>query len=73
MTRFCAYCGIPDDIRPYGKNGSMICFSCAHRTAETKAEAERQFIMQLNAAHALPLAAAVIGTEVGPYPLEHHK
>lgn len=62
----CLYCGTIDDLRPYGKRGSMICFDCAMSTPERKAEVERNFAAQLDAAG----PTAVIGGEAGPYPLD---
>jgi hypothetical protein len=63
----CGVCGsVDEELRPYGKNHSMICFDCAFSTQASKAETERNYLMQLNAAG----PCAVIGTEVGPFPLE---
>jgi hypothetical protein len=25
----CEDCGVMDELRPYGKNGAMVCFDCA--------------------------------------------
>ena len=59
-------CGATKDLRPYGKNGSMICFDCAMSTPERRAETERNFALQLNACGTV---AVIDGTEIGPYPL----
>jgi len=62
----CYYCHCTDkEFRPYGPNGSMVCFACAMKP-ERKNQTERNFISQLEAAGPV----AVIGTEVGPYPLD---
>ena len=65
----CYYCGETDDLRPYGPKGAMVCFDCAMSTPERKAETERNFAMQLDAAGPI---AIIDGTEVGPYPAEHN-
>jgi hypothetical protein len=36
----CDYCGKIDELRPYGKNGACICFTCGMLDEE---EAVRQF------------------------------
>jgi hypothetical protein len=43
----------------------MICYDCAMGTDDRKEEASRQFSLQIDACG----DAAVIGSEVGPYPL----
>jgi hypothetical protein len=47
----------------------MICFRCMKATPEREAEAARQFASQLEFAGP---TAVIDGTEVGPYPVEHH-
>jgi len=64
----CYYCGKEDnELRPYGPKGSMVCFECAMATPEREKETERNFVAQLEAAGPI----AVVGTEVGPFPIEH--
>ena len=63
----CHYCGKTKELRPYGPRGSMVCFDCAMATPERKRETEQAMATQLNAIKGV----AVIGTEVGPYPLEN--
>lgn len=63
----CHYCTATGDLRPYGPRGSMVCFGCAMGTPERKAETERNYLTQLIAAGPV----AVIGEEVGPYPIDH--
>lgn len=66
----CYYCKCNDkEFRPYGPNSSMVCFDCAMATPERIEQTERNFISQLEAAGPV----AVIGTEVGPYPLEGNR
>lgn len=64
----CYYCDTPDDLRPYGPKGAMVCFPCAMETPERKAETERNFSSQLDAAGPVAL---LDGTEAGPYPAKH--
>lgn len=65
--RTCTYCGESKECRPYGPRGEMICFHCAFSTPEREAQTKAAFTAQLDAAG----PHAVIGDEVGPYPLEH--
>mgnify|MGYP001404359925 CR=1 FL=1 len=65
----CHYCDKTNDLRPYGPKGSMVCFSCAMGSPERKAETERNFAVQLDAAGPMAL---IDGTEAGPYPAEHN-
>lgn len=65
----CYICGKTGDLRPYGVNCSMVCFSCAMGTPERKADAERQFAGQFKAIRG---PVVIDGSEAGPYPLEHH-
>jgi len=41
--RLCQYCGEFKECRPYGPNGTDICFKCAMATPERKAEAVAAF------------------------------
>lgn len=62
----CHYCGtINAETRPYGPRGEAVCFRCAFETPERKQQTEAAFQSQLDAAGPI----AVIGEEVGPYPL----
>ena len=65
----CHYCTKSTDLRPYGPRGSMVCFACATSRPEREAEAKRNFGAQLDAAGPVAL---LDGTEVGPYPAQHH-
>ena len=65
----CNYCTTTSDLRPYGPKGAMVCFDCAMSTPERKAETERAFVSQLDAAGPV---SVIDGTEVGPYPIEHN-
>jgi predicted transcriptional regulator len=49
----CSVCSKSQDVvelRPYGKNGTPICFSCAMSTPEMKAQTEAEFEKVLNGA-----------------------
>lgn len=64
----CIYCASSSkELRPYGPKGAWVCFKCAMETPERKAETGRQYGAQLDAAGQV----AVIGEEVGPYPIQH--
>jgi len=64
--RKCHYCETAGDLRPYGPRGAFVCFECAMSTPERAAEAERNFVAQLDACGPV---AVVDGSDVGPYPL----
>lgn len=66
----CHYCDKNFDLRPYGPNGSMVCFSCAMKTPEREQETSRNFAVQLQAAGGV---VVIDGTEIGPYPLNNSK
>lgn len=44
MLGQCTVCMKIDDLRPYGKNGSLVCFPCGMKDEE---EAKRQFSLRL--------------------------
>jgi hypothetical protein len=69
MTHKCFDCGTEHDLRPYGPGGAMTCFRCAMSSPERKANAEKQFAEQLEAAGPVAL---IDGSVVGPYPAGHH-
>ena len=64
----CHYCDKTSDLRPYGPSGAMVCFECAMSRPDRRQTAEQMFYLQAEACGPV----AVIGAEVGPYPLEHH-
>lgn len=66
----CCHCGTAGDLRPYGPRGAMVCFPCAMDAPERKAETERNFATQLDAAGPV---AVIDGTERGPYPIKHFR
>jgi len=43
----CEECGKIEELRPYGKDGARVCYSCGTSTPERKAEAERRFEARL--------------------------
>lgn len=44
----CEVCGVPGDLRPYGKNGAYVCFSCGMKDQRT---ARKQFNKILDTLH----------------------
>lgn len=44
MLGRCTICGSIEDLRPYGKNGALVCFSCGMKD---EPEAIRQFTARL--------------------------
>lgn len=65
----CHYCGAIHDLRPYGPQHSMVCFPCATSNPERKLETQKNFAAQLDASGPI---ACIDGTDVGPYPNQHH-
>lgn len=61
----CTECGKEDDLRPYGKNGAMVCFECGMKD---EAEASRQFAKLFAVASSASNTVA-IGEECGVYPI----
>lgn len=49
----CAYCKCEEDLRPYGRDGAWICFTCAMGSDENKEEARRQLFKLLKDSNAL--------------------
>lgn len=70
MTDKCCYlCSSPtEELRPYGPNGSWVCFSCAMKP-ENLSETEKQFNSQLDSAIKSSKGVIVLGEETGPRPL----
>lgn len=62
MIRDCETCQKKADCRPYGKNGSWICFACGMSDLE---ETNKNFISQLGAA-----GPKAILTDHGPVPYD---
>lgn len=52
----------PDELRPYGPKGEMVCFTCGMEDEETTT---KQFDKQLDACGPV---AVIDGSNVGPYP-----
>jgi len=71
MKLNCNYCNVEHedyDVRPYGHNGTLICFDCGIKP-ENKAEVEKNFGMQLDAAIAASEGIIIMGEPTGPRPL----
>jgi hypothetical protein len=67
LTRSCYICGTSErELRPYGKDGQDICFSCMTSTPELEQEAQKQFGKLLDAAGKKTDAAML--TPEGPVP-----
>ena len=66
----CSACGLGGDLRPYGPDGTWICFHCATGTPEANTSAREQFLSQLEASGPV---AILDGTNVGPYPARQFK
>ena len=66
MKRKCTYCGGSSELRPYGPNGSDVCFTCATATPEREAQAKQAFIRQISTNEVLVLDPRM---ESGPVPL----
>lgn len=70
MRVTCRYCTKETDLRPYGPRGALVCFACAMESPDRKAETERQFCRQLEAAENAPGSGpVVIGHAAGPFRL----
>jgi len=64
----CCYCqSLEKEMRPYGPKGAMLCFDCMMAEPSRETEAKRQMLSQMDACNG---DVIVIGSEVGPYPLE---
>ena len=50
----CADCGKYEELRPYGKNGSSVCFECAMKDEK---EAEKQFSKILDSSSVVTIRA----------------
>lgn len=71
MKVTCSYCENDHedyDVRPYGHNGSLICFNCVKSSPELEEIAKNNFLAQLDAASAHS-KIVVLGEPTGPRPL----
>lgn len=70
--RSCHYCGTTkEDLRPYGPEGSWVCFPCATATPEREAAAHAAFGALLDGAEAIsPSGIVAIGEPEGPRPFD---
>lgn len=68
MRNKCSQCGTTEkELRPYGPNGSWVCFDCGMKP-ELKQLVEENFIQQLHAAGAIN-GKVIIGGEEDPVPM----
>lgn len=66
----CHYCGITDELRPYGPGGTPICFNCMKASPEREAAAGSAFMAVLDANAAVsPVGVAAI-TDDGVIPFD---
>ena len=62
----CFYCGsVEKELRPYGPDGSDVCFPCATATPEREIATESAFGALLDAVSAVS-PIVIIGGEKGP-------
>jgi hypothetical protein len=64
----CCVCGFQKDCRPYGQNGTAICFECMEATPGGEAEAKRQIKKAFDKIDAAGGVPAI--TKKGVRPLE---
>ncbi len=67
----CCYCKKefePQELRPYGPNGSLTCFNCAFATPEREAQTTKTFNDVLDAAFSVS-NSIVVGEPTGPRPV----
>jgi hypothetical protein len=43
----CTVCGKIAELRPYGKNGAAICFTCGTSTAQAMTQTIERFLLRL--------------------------
>lgn len=70
----CHHCGVeftnPDDLRPYGPGGALVCHPCA-TSPEHEEETEAAFAALLDATSAISSTGiVVIGEPGGPQPFD---
>lgn len=74
MKEACCYCGSSDkELRPYGPNGSPLCFPCMKSDKTIEASAREIFIGQLNAAAVAGQGHVVLGETTEPRPLQNRR
>lgn len=71
MRNACHYCETTErELRPYGPEGSWVCFPCATATPEREHGTEAQFGLLLNANQAISPSGATVLTTDGPVPFD---
>lgn len=67
----CVYCGsTTEDLRPYAKDGQMLCFPCKVADPEREAEARKRLMAAVDGAEDADSRGAVFFGEDGPVPLD---
>ncbi len=67
----CFYCQNEFDqheLRPYGPNGTCVCFNCAFATPDREEQTKKMFNQQFDSALSVS-NSIVIGEHTGPRPL----
>ena len=64
--RKCYYCDSTEDLRPYGPDGSLVCYECGV-DPEHEEETKRNFLRKLDAAVEAGSGLAEL-TDEGPVP-----
>jgi hypothetical protein len=68
-VRSCHYCGPTEkELRPYGPDGSDICYSCMKESPEREQEASQRYGALLEANAVIGDDIVTIGSEDGPQP-----
>lgn len=66
----CHYCGVTEELRPYGPGGAFVCFPCAMSTPERVAQTNAALAVLMTAASEVsPTGVVVVGSQAGPQPL----
>lgn len=66
----CYYgCGATDELRPYGPDGSDVCFDCAMASPEREAETARNFDVVVSAAEAMSPVGGIVVDADGVHPM----
>jgi hypothetical protein len=65
----CYDCGTTEkELRPYGPNGSWVCFACAMSTPEREKQTDQMMELMMGSSGGVLI---IDGSDTGPYSLEH--